>query len=143
MAKKFTDKNREPSKALPGANPFGDTKGEKFGGGATYLQMEENTVQHGFVYTKLEKDVELSKGVKPTDISSAIHPEIHEEIRLPASAVFQKLVEQAKLSAGDVFSIARLPDAIKKTNPGKGKAMSVYSILVTKRHEQKGKKPKK
>lgn len=126
--KTSTNKNKKSA-----ANPFGDVKGEQFGGQANYLQMNEGEVIHGFAFVKIEKNVELAKGNKPVDIAVAVHPETKEEMRMPAAAVFTKNIEAAKLKAGSVFSVARLKDSIKKSNPGKGKPMAVYSLLVTKR----------
>lgn len=118
-------------------NPFGDLKGEKFGGGSNYLQLQENEIVNGLVHVKVEKNVELDKSNAPVDLHVAIHPDSGEEIRMPASAVFRINAEKAGLKTGDVYSVARLADTLKKSGKGKNRPMQVYSILVTGRKKQK------
>jgi len=134
--KKLLNENKMKKTTNPKANKggiFGDVQGEKFGGSANYLQMQENEVIHGMVHIRVDPKVELDKANDPVDLHVAMHPETGEEIRMPASAVFRINAEKAKLKAGDVYSIARLPSVKKKNGKGKGKPMDVYSILVTKR----------
>ncbi len=127
MAKKSTSKN------APIKNPFGDIKGEKFGGGSNHLKIEPGEVIHGFVHIRIDPKVQLDKTSEPIDLHVAIDPRTKEEIRMPASAVFRKNIELAKLNAGDVYSVARDNDTPKKAGKGKGNMMSVYQLLVTKR----------
>jgi len=129
MAKKSTGEKK--------VSLFGDVKGEKFGGGNNYLKLEPGEVVHGFVHIRVEPKVDLGGGNDPVDLHVALDPRTGEEIRMPASAVFRKNAELAKLNAGDVYSVARGPDAVKKKGKGKGKEMSVFEILVTKRISKK------
>lgn len=131
MAKKSTNPNQKL------ANPFGKEKGEQFGGKSNYLQMMPGEVVSGFVHIRIDPKVELDKANDPVDLHVALDPRTGEEIRMPASAVFRKNIDTAKLKAGDVYSVARLEDAIKKGGKGKNKPMAVYSILVTKRLKKK------
>lgn len=126
-------KSTNPNAPKVGANPFAGLDGEQFGGQSNYLQLKEGERLDGFVHVKIEKDVVLEKGNKPIDIPVATHPETDEDIRMPAAAIFRSNYEKANMKPGDVFSIARLTDAIKKSAPNRGKQMEVYALLVTKR----------
>ena len=129
MAKKSTGEKK--------VSLFGDVKGEKFGGGNNYLQLAEGEVVHGLTHIRIDPKVDLGGGNDPVDLHVALDPRTGEEIRMPASAVFRKNAETAKLNPGDVYSVARAKDAIKKKGKGKGKEMQVWEILVTKRISKK------
>ncbi len=127
--KKSTNPNAKVS------NPFGDLKGEKFGGDNNRLILDEGQVEHGITFVGLQKNVDLGSG--PIDIYQGKKKDSDEVIGLPAAAVFRKTAEKANLQPGDVFSIARVNDAIKQKGKGKGKPMEVYQILVTARGKVK------
>lgn len=131
MAKKSTDNDQKK------ASPFGDIKGEKFGGGNNYLQLKPGEVVHGLIHIKVEDKVDLGGGNDPVDLHVALDPRTGEEIRMPAAAIFRKNAEKAKLNSGDVYSVAFTGIADKKKGKGKGKPMDVWEILVTKRNIKK------
>ncbi len=119
------------------SNPFGDVKGEKFGGGNNYLQLQPGEVVHGFSHIRVEEKVDLGGGNDPVDLHVAIDPRTGEEIRMPAAAIFRTNAGKAKLNAGDVYSVAYTGKVPKKKGKGKGKDMDVWEILVTKRISKK------
>lgn len=132
MAKKSTGTNT-PATA---SKIFGDVQGEQFGGTSNYAKFEPGEVVHGFIHVDVEKDVELAKGNKPIDLHRAIDPRSGEKTRMPAPAIFNLNAKEANLKAGDEYSVARLPDTIKKNGSkaqGQGKAMANYALMVTKR----------
>lgn len=127
MAKKSTNPTASKS------NPFGDTKGEKFGGNNNRLILNVGEVVHDFIHIKIDKGVKLTDKSDPMDLHVALDPRDGQELRMPASAVFRKNIDAAKLETGDIYSVARTEDAIKKSGKGKGNKMEVYMLLVTKR----------
>jgi hypothetical protein len=129
MSKKSTNPNVKKSN-----NPFEGLKGEQFGGKSNYCQLEIGERLDGVIHAGIEKKVDLGSGNDPVNIPLGIIPGGDgQPIRMMAAAIFRNNIEKAKLKNGDIYSVARMPNAKKKSGKGKGKEMEVYAILVTKR----------
>lgn len=112
---------------------FQKLQGEQFGGGKNYVELEVGAMAGPFKHVKTEK-VQLTKDSDPIEnMYVALSPETGEETRMPASAIFRRNADDAKLKKGDEYYIYRSEDAKKKAGKGRGREMSVYLVKVTKR----------
>lgn len=126
-------------KHVPTLAEFGKLDGEQFGGGSSYLKMDPETVRGPFTHVRVDLDVKLSEDTKAINLHVA-EDESGVQLRMPASAVFRNNAEEAALKPGDVYYVARLPNAIKLTGSkatGKGKEMEIYALKVVSRSKKK------
>lgn len=107
---------------------------EVFGGGGGFLEIEIGDIAGPFKHNRIDKDVVLSDEFAPTDVFVATVGDSSEELRMPAGAIFTGAAVKAKLAAGDVYYVKRLPDILGKKGKAKGKTMGAYQIAVTSRN---------
>jgi hypothetical protein len=113
-------------------NQFKSLDGEQFGGGKNHVELDAGQMAGPFVHVKIETGVKLTADSEPIDLYIATD-EHGDETRMPASAVFRRNADDAKLKTGDIYYIYRDSDAVKKKGKGKGRSMAVYLIKVTQR----------
>lgn len=101
-------------------------EGDEFGGQADILILEVGEASKNLTYVGHQQ---MTTNLGETTVHLATN-ENGDTLRCPIQATFQRAVDQAGLTRGDVFRTKRFDDTLKKGGKGAGKPMAIYAIKV-------------